>query len=110
VTPALRDAHRRLRQAWSRTTKLRRKVRELQAEALREQAWRVRAWMNLYLTKLAPEYYPDFDQMLMWLPLVGSTFKKVYQDRLLGRPVSRFVLPDNFIVSNDFDRSVTTIL
>lgn len=67
--------------------------------ALEDQASRVKDWMNLYLTELAPEYYEEFDQMLMWLPLVGSTFKKVYQDPVLGRPVSRFVTPDNFIVS-----------
>ena len=66
---------------------------------LDDQAERVKAWMNLYLTELAPEYYEEFDQMLMWLPLVGSTFKKVYQDPVLARPVARFVLPSNFIVS-----------
>jgi hypothetical protein len=66
---------------------------------LDDQADRVKAWMNLYLTELAPEYYEEFDQMLMWLPLVGSTFKKVYQDPVLARPVARFVLPANFIVS-----------
>lgn len=62
-------------------------------------AARKRAWFNLYLTQLAPEYYPDFDQMLFWLPLVGSTFKKVYQDPILGRPVSPFITPTNFVVS-----------
>jgi hypothetical protein len=68
-------------------------------EQLEAQASRVQQFMNLYLTELAPEFYEEFDQMLFWLPLVGSTFKKTYQDRLLGRPVSRFVLPDNFVVS-----------
>lgn len=68
-------------------------------EELEAQASRVQQFMNLYLTELAPEFYEEFDQMLFWLPLVGSTFKKTYQDRLLGRPVSRFVLPDNFVVS-----------
>lgn len=68
-------------------------------EALEAQASRVKEWMNLYLTELAPEYYEEFDQMLMWLPLVGSTFKKVYQDPVLARPVARFVTPDNFIVA-----------
>lgn len=68
-------------------------------EQLDAQASRVRDFMNLYLTDLAPEFYEEFDQMLFWLALVGSTFKKVYQDRLLGRPVSRFVLPDNFIAA-----------
>lgn len=66
---------------------------------LDDQASRVKEWMNLYLTELAPEYYEEFDQMLMWLPLCGSTFKKVYQDPVLARPVARFVTPQNFIVS-----------
>jgi len=68
-------------------------------QALEDQASRVKEWMNLYLTQLAPEYYEEFDQMLMWLPLVGSTFKKIYQDPVLGRPVARFITPTNFIVS-----------
>lgn len=66
---------------------------------LEAQASRVQDWMNLYLTELAPEYYEEFDQMLMWLSLVGSTFKKCYQDPILGRPVARFVTPKNFITS-----------
>ena len=64
-----------------------------------DKAARIKAWMNLYLTELAPEYYEEFDQMLMWLPLVGSTFKKVYQDPILARPVARFITPKNFIIS-----------
>lgn len=67
--------------------------------SLDDQASRVKSWMNLYLTELAPEYYEEFDQMLMWLPLVGSTFKKIYQDPILARPVARFITPQNFIVS-----------
>ena len=68
-------------------------------EKLEAQASRVQEFMNLYLTDIAQEFYEEFDQMLFWLALVGSTFKKTYQDRILGRPVSRFVTPDNFIVS-----------
>ncbi len=68
-------------------------------EQLEAQASRVQQWMNLYLTELAPEYGEETDQMLFWLPLVGSTFKKVYQDPILKRPVARFVTSDNFIVS-----------
>lgn len=68
------------------------------SEQLEQQAWRVREFMNLYLTDLAPEYVEENDQMFFWLPLVGSTFKKVYQDPIMQRPVSRFILPDNFIV------------
>lgn len=66
--------------------------------ALSAQASRVEAWMNLYLTQRAPEYYEEKDQMLMWLPLVGSTFTEVYQDPTLRRPVARFHTPEKVIV------------
>ena len=44
------------------------------------------------------EYEPEFDQMLLYLPLAGSAFKKVYYDELLGRAVSKFVQADDLIV------------
>lgn len=70
-----------------------------ETDAALDQAARVKAWMNLYLTKLAPEYYPEFDQMLWWWSLAGSMFKKVYQDPILGRPVAPFIMPQDFIVA-----------
>lgn len=64
-----------------------------------DKAARVKDFMNLYLTKWAPEYYPDFAQMLFWWGFAGSTFKKVYQDPLKRRPVSPYIRADDFIVS-----------
>ncbi len=69
--------------------------------ATEQQAERVKGFMNLYLTEMAPEYYEDTDKMLMWLPIVGSTFKKVYQDPVLGRARSDFIPPDQFIVNQN---------
>lgn len=66
--------------------------------ALEAQASRVQQWMNLYLTQLAPEYLEEKDQMMMWLPLIGSAFVKPYQDPVLKRPVARFKKPDHVIV------------
>lgn len=62
-------------------------------------AQRKQTFLNYYLTEVAEEYYPDFDQMLFWLPLQGSTFKKVYKDPLRRRPVAPFILPDKLIMS-----------
>lgn len=62
------------------------------------QAARIQAWMNLYLTDKAKEYYPDMDQLLFWLALGGSMFKKVYQDPIKGRPVAPFIMPQDLIV------------
>jgi len=62
------------------------------------QAQRVKNFMNYQLMDQMKEYEPDFDQMLFYLPLAGSTFKKVYYDDLLGRAVSKFVPADDLVV------------
>ena len=49
-----------------------------------DQAVRVKNFMNYQLMDVMKEYEPEFDQMLFYLPLAGSTFKKVYDD-LMGR-------------------------
>ena len=63
-----------------------------------EQADRVRHFMNYQITCVMKEYTPEFDQMLFYLPLSGSTFKKVYYDEFLGRAVSRFVPAEQLMV------------
>jgi hypothetical protein len=63
-----------------------------------DQAVRVKDFMNYQLMDVMNEYEPEFDQMLFYLPLSGSTFKKVYYDELLGRAVSKFVPADDLIV------------
>jgi len=63
-----------------------------------EQSKRVKNFMNYQLMDKMKEYEPEFDQMLFYLPLSGSTFKKVYYDDLLGRAVSKFVPAEDLIV------------
>jgi hypothetical protein len=63
-----------------------------------DQADRVRHFMNYQITCIMKEYTPEFDQMLFYLPLSGSTFKKVYYDDFLGRAVSKFVPAEQLIV------------
>jgi len=63
-----------------------------------EQAKRVKDFMNYQIMDQMKEYEPEFDQMLFYLPLSGSTFKKIYYDDLLGRAVSKFVPADDLIV------------
>ena len=63
-----------------------------------DQAERVRHYMNYQITCVMKEYTPEFDQMLFYLPLSGSTFKKVYYDEFLGRAVSRFVPAEQLVV------------
>ena len=62
------------------------------------QAQRVKNFMNYQIMDQMKEYETDFDQMLFYLPLSGSTFKKVYYDDLLGRAVSKFVPADDLVV------------
>ena len=63
-----------------------------------DQAMRVKEFMNYQIMNVMKEYEPEFDQMLFYLPLSGSTFKKVYYDALLGRAVSKFIPAEDLIV------------
>jgi hypothetical protein len=63
-----------------------------------EQAQRVKEFMNYQILHVMEEYDEELDQMLFYLPLAGSAFKKVYYDETLGRPVSKFVAPEDLIV------------
>ena len=62
------------------------------------QAQRVQDFMNYMLMEKMEEYTPEFDQLLFYLPLSGSTFKKVYFDEILQRAVSKFVPAEDLIV------------
>ena len=63
-----------------------------------DQAQRVKDFMNFYITNVMEEYTPEFDQMLFYLPLAGSTFKKVYYDESIDRAVSKFIPAEHLIV------------
>ena len=60
---------------------------------IEEQAQRVREFMNYEILHVMEEYDEELDQMLFYLPLAGSAFKKVYYDENLQRPVSKFIAP-----------------
>ena len=63
-----------------------------------QQARRVKEFMNYYITNVMEDYTPEFDQMLFYLPLAGSTFKKVYYDETMERAVSSFVPAEHLVV------------
>ena len=63
-----------------------------------DQAQRVKDFMNYQIMEVMEEYDPDTDQMLFYLPLTGSTFKKVYFDQAKQRAVSKFVPAEDLIV------------
>ncbi len=63
-----------------------------------QQSQRVKEFMNFQITNVMEEYTPELDQMLFYLPLSGSTFKKVYYDGQLERAVSKFVPAEDLVV------------
>jgi hypothetical protein len=63
-----------------------------------QQSDRVRQFMNYYITNVMEEYTPELDQMLFYLPLAGSTFKKIYYDETMDRAVSKFVPVEQLVV------------
>ena len=70
----------------------------LETPDILRQAERVKDFMNYMLMEKMEEYTPDFDQLLFYLPLSGSAFKKVYYDEILQRAVSKFIPADDLVV------------
>jgi len=62
------------------------------------QAHRVKTYMNYQIMEVMDEYDPDMDQLLFYLPLSGSTFKKVYFDESKQRSVSKFIPAQDLVV------------
>ena len=70
----------------------------IQDPAKEQQARRVKDFMNYEIMNNITDYEPDFDQLLFYLPLAGSAFKKVYYDEVEGQAVSKFVPADDLVV------------
>lgn len=77
------------------------KINGISNEELEAKGEKVRDWLNYYLTVVDEPYYSDFERFLLYLGLYGSGFKKVYYDKLLKRPLSRFIMPQDFIIDSD---------
>jgi len=67
-------------------------------DAKLEKANRVKNFMNYQITYKMEEYDPEMDQLLFYLPLTGSAFKKIYYDPAVGRAVARFVKSEDLVV------------
>jgi len=63
-----------------------------------EQAARVQDYLNYQILEVMEEYDEDMDQLLFYLPLSGSAFKKVYFDPIENRSVSTFIMADHLTV------------
>jgi len=67
-------------------------------DAKLEKANRVKNFMNYQITYKMEEYDPEMDQLLFYLPLSGSAFKKIYYDPSLGRATARFIKAEDLVV------------
>ena len=74
------------------------KIVGLQNEMVEAQAHRVKDFMNYQIMEKMEEYTPEFDQLLFYLPLAGSAFKKIYYDALIERAVSKFIPAEDLVV------------
>ena len=58
-------------------------------------------WLNYFLTTKDDAYYKDYEKSLYYVGFYGTIIKKVYYDSILKQPVSRFILPENFLINID---------
>lgn len=77
------------------------KIQGDQNEVLEKQGELVCNWLNYFLTIKDNSYYSDFERFLLYLGLYGSGFKKVYYDKISEQPISRFIMPEDFVIDGD---------
>jgi len=77
---------------------VRTRVLGMEDEQKVNQAQRVQDFMNYMITEEMEEYTPEFDQLLFYLALAGSAFKKVYYDEVMQRAVSKFIPAEDLVV------------
>jgi hypothetical protein len=58
-------------------------------------------WLNYFLTIKDSAYYKDFERSLYYIGFYGTIIKKVYYDDILKQPISRFIVPEDFLINID---------
>lgn len=76
------------------------KIRGKQTDAKINKALRVGKFMNQQLTTTMEDYYEDMEKLLLYLPMIGSCFKKTYYDSEFEQPCSKFLDIDNFVIND----------
>jgi len=66
-------------------------------DEIEAQVERATDYMNYYLTVEDSGYYADSDQMLFYLPIAGSVFRKAWIDPRDGKPRARYVKAEDFV-------------
>lgn len=70
-------------------------------EDLETKGEKLRDWLNYFLTQVDKGYYSDCEKFLLRLGFYGSGFKKVYEDKILNRPMVRAIAITDFIIDGD---------
>jgi len=104
VHPVLMEActqfqSRAIQEMWPAKGPVQAQVLGHQTPEKQDQAERVMNYMNYLYTVQMTEAFDQEDNMLLRLPISGSTFKKMFFDPLKKRLSSVFVEPADFIIS-----------
>lgn len=75
------------------------RIMGVQTHELLSKSQRVKEFMNYQITEEMHEYFEEEDAMLFALPLCGTVFKKTWYDDVLERPISKWISPDDFVMS-----------
>lgn len=78
---------------------VRTKIQGKQTPEKIDRALRVQDEMNYILTEKMPEYRNETEQLLFRLPLMGSTFRKIYFDTVEQRPAAIMVPAEDFVIN-----------
>ncbi len=77
------------------------RIKGQSSEELEDAGTKERDWLNYFLTVIDKGYYSDFEKFILQVGFNGSGFKKTYYDKILGRPVSRYITVKDFIIDGD---------
>lgn len=71
------------------------------SEEIDAQAMRIKDFFNYMTTDVMLEYKADKKQQLWWTVNFGSTFTKVFNDHMKGKPVADYIRPEDIIIDQN---------
>jgi chaperonin GroES len=74
---------------------------------VQQKAARVKDFMDYQILEQIPDFYDEDERLLISLPLVGTSFKKLYWDEVEERPSSEFIRFEQFHIDY-YARSLET--
>lgn len=70
-------------------------------EILNQKSSKIKKMLNDYLTVVDKSYYPDCDIHFLYTAFMGNGFKKVWQDPIACRPMSRTIATADIYIDNN---------